>query len=496
MTDIRQKNSRFEKKYLLVLPFLLILYFVRISLFNEIDNDVWFLLNHGRYVIQHGLPFVEPFTIHAGFQFIMQQWLSAVIFWFVYSALGIAGINALVLLFYILIAFVIYKLCMKISENNFQISFMLTCSISYLIFAFMVARPYIFSTLIFAIALYCMENYIKTKRNVYLFILPLLSILLVNIHASMWPMLFVLMIPYLIDSLKFDLGPFSGNGYFNKTFLFSMLAIIPAGLINPYGIRGMTYLFSSYGINEINFMISEMRPPDINYAYGKLVFASLLLVFFMYLFNRHQKINLRYGLLTLGTAYLTLSSVRGFLFFAICGFFPLAYLLKDFKLKKRELPTGKLRRLRVILTLLLIASISLLAFALNGREAPQVPNYVYLNNTIEFVKQNSDLSKVKMYTSYHDGNLVEFNGIPSYLDTRADVFIKRNNKVEDIYHEYFKLQTGSLYYKDFLDKYQFTHLILTSEDLLYVNLVHDKDYSVVYTNERYTLFEKKKLESK
>ena len=42
---------------------------------REIDNDGWFLLNHGRYVLEYGIPYVEPFTIHENFSFVMQHYL-------------------------------------------------------------------------------------------------------------------------------------------------------------------------------------------------------------------------------------------------------------------------------------------------------------------------------------------------------------------------------------------------------------------------------------
>ena len=63
-------------KYFLIFPILASL----ILLTRNLDNDIWFLLTHGRYVMEHGFPMIEPFTIHEGFKFVMQQWLSAAIF--------------------------------------------------------------------------------------------------------------------------------------------------------------------------------------------------------------------------------------------------------------------------------------------------------------------------------------------------------------------------------------------------------------------------------
>jgi len=53
--------SRDDRRIEAFLPLLLCLPFFLIQI--KLDNDIWFLLNSGRYVLQHGIPFVEPFTM-------------------------------------------------------------------------------------------------------------------------------------------------------------------------------------------------------------------------------------------------------------------------------------------------------------------------------------------------------------------------------------------------------------------------------------------------
>ena len=54
----KQKKMFFLMAMLLVLPIL----FIPATL----DNDVWFILNHGRYIMEHGFTNIEPFTVHEG----------------------------------------------------------------------------------------------------------------------------------------------------------------------------------------------------------------------------------------------------------------------------------------------------------------------------------------------------------------------------------------------------------------------------------------------
>ena len=112
-----------------------------------------------------------------------------------------------------------------------------------------------------------------------------------------------------------------------------------------------------------------------------------------------------------------------------------------------------------------------------------------LDDTIDFILKEEQSEPMVLYTGYNDGGYAEFRGLKPYLDPRAEVFVIENNKKDDVLKEYYELETGRLHYKDFLDKYQFTHLILTEYDSLYVNMLKDSDYYLAYANEEYALFE-------
>ena len=79
---ISKAVEKYSPKTIVLLQLLVFLPCLFIML--QLNNDTWFLLNSGRYVLQHGIPTIEPFTLHQNFGFVMQQWLTAVIFWVVY----------------------------------------------------------------------------------------------------------------------------------------------------------------------------------------------------------------------------------------------------------------------------------------------------------------------------------------------------------------------------------------------------------------------------
>ncbi len=481
-----------KKKDWLPLMFVMFLpcFFV---LFKSLDNDIWFLLNHGRYVLENGFPHIEPFTIHKDLHFVMQQWLSSVIFWIAYSGLGAAGVKLMVLACYAFTIYIVFKLCMKVSEKNFFVSFIITLTVSIILSFFMLSRPYVFSTAVFALQLYILESYRAEGNKKFLFFLPFLSVLLINLQAAMWPMLFVFILPYIVETFQFKIGHLSNDGAEKKWLILSFLLSVPVGMLNPYGFEAMTYLFKSYGYEQINMYVQEMKPAVINDSFGIIVFICIIIVALTYAFHKNGTVKMRYILLTLGTGYMALSSYRNLSFFALCAFFPLAACLKDFKLpEKQDMNPQKTLRIRIILAVLIILMMPLSFYAtyVSDEETNTRYGYALLNETLDFIVQEGDAGNAVLYTGYDEGNLAEFRGIHTYIDARAEVFVKKNNRKADIYQEYADMQAGRIYYRDVLEKYRFTHILLVSGDILSTYMQHDGDYEIVYSNELYVLYRK------
>lgn len=473
------------------LLFLLLLILSCLSIRIRVDNDLWFIMNSGRYVLQHGFPYIEPFTMHPNMHFVMQQWLSGVVFWWIYSKLGIVGVIAFTCLILFCVVMITYRLTRHIANDNLLVAFFTTLFVAVLLAQFFYTRPIIFTLLILISEIFLLERYIDTKKPAYLFPLPLLSTLLVNLHAAMWPMQFVLLLPYVIDSFQFKFLMVQGQGYPKKFFYPAIVLMVAAGFVNPYGLDAMTYLFRSYGYTTFTF-IDEMKPANINNLLGMIIFGTFLAVGAIYLLRKKGSTKLRYILLTLGTAVLALSSIRSYVIFIICGIFPLAYFLKDLKLpESKEKPTKKTLRLRVVLIALLsVGLIYLFQSQVTKLMEAQLPPPVAA--PVNYLLEHENPDDVVLYTGYNDGAYAEFMGFHPYIDARAEVFVTKNNGTYDIMNEYCSLQYGTLYYKEVLDRYQFTHLLVSKTDILSTYLPHDADYQVVYEDESYLIYEHNK----
>lgn len=475
---MKKNKTKISKKMLFLyfnIPLLLVLAF-RVNY-----NDIWFLLNHGRYVLNNGFPLIEPFTIHENFAFVMQQWLSSVIFYLSYSILGKYGLLILTLLVTGYIIFISYKLCMLLSDKRHTLSVILTTVMTTLLaFYFITSRPHIFTFAILITEIYLLEKYIREKDNKYLYGLPILSLLQINLHASMFFMLFAFLLPYLIDSFHYKIGPLESEGYKKKPLFIVSIIMLLTGLINPYGIDGLTYIFRSFGNSYINELVNEMFPLVITDLVGKVCLFIIFIIVCIYIFYRKSKIKPRYFYILVGTIYLTFTAYKGLAYLLIGGILPLAdYLKISFKKDDETVKSYKCifnsSVLAVIFLLIIIGTDSF------------VFTYRYKDG-IDYLLEREKASDITLYTRYNDGGYPEWSGIKCYIDPRAEVFLKKNNKREDVIEEYYLLQNGELNIEEFLEKYKFSHLLITENDYMYDKINNIDNYELIYQNKSISEF--------
>ena len=465
------KKIKFKYSILFLIP---ILFFIQYNL--RIDNDFWFTIKEGEYIINNGFPNVVPFTIYDNLNFIYQSYGAGVIFSFIYKLLGTYGILFFVIFILIMMTYFYYRLCMKVSNNNENISILVTViTMSLLAVNYITTRPQIFTYLNLIIVLYIMELYSNTNNRKYLYILPIISLIQSNIHCMFFFMLIIFMLPYIFNNSK---------EYEIKSILVTMLFMILTGLINPYGINNLLYVFNSYGQNILEKTIKELQPLSFSSLFGKIHIFIILIIYILY-FKSRKKIPIRYLLLLFGTTYLAFDTLRGVSLFIIGSFFPLAYLYKD--IPNIDISKYIPKIIKVLIAIILII-ISLIIIFIPRNYYPDA------KEPIDYLVNNYIISDIKLYTSFSDGSYTVYKGIKCSMDPRAEVFLKKNNHKFDIYKEYYDLQMGIIDYNEYLKKYNFTHLLINKKDYLYNKLEKNSyNYIAIKEYKNYKIYIRKDL---
>lgn len=459
-------------------------FFIPIVLFLvtgfELDNDFYFLYSTGKYIIEHGFPNTLIFTIHKDFSFIAQQWLSTIIFYFVYHSFGITGMKIFMFIIFLLILYLAYKLCYIVSERR-SVSVLFSCIISILLnLNFIRTRPQIFDYVIFLLEFIILESYFKDENKKHLFFMPILSFFLINLHASSFFLFFIFILPYFINTFNFKFCGIESKKRKRLPLIFSTIISFLVGFINPYGLDSITYIFNSYGIDSLNLLITEMHAPVISSSFGFLVYLCIFLVLFIYFIFKNKEIEARYFFLYVGTSILAISKKKAFPFFILGSIFPLAYYLKDIFPKDKEFNLDR----EVKIDYLVAASILIFMLIFNFTYSYKNTTKVYINKICNIILNDEKKNDVKyrVYTGYNNGSYAEYKGLKVYIDPRAEAYLKSINKEENIINEYVKMEYyPGFNYEKFLNKYNFDYLIVDESDPLYkYYLKKNKLYKRVY----------------
>lgn len=451
-----------------------------------IEEDIWFLLNHGKYILENGFPTIEPFSMHQGFSFVMQQWLSSVIFYGMYHLFGEYGLFIIIETVVCLIIYITYKLAMKISNNRFSVSILISVLSTTLLTLQLVPRPQIFTFFNILLVLYIMESFWNNKKTKLLYLLPIISILQINLHAAMWFMLFVFLLPYIVSFIYEHYKNKLDNRIFKLLLIIVFMIIV--GFINPYGIDAIKYVFNSYGNYYINHIVFEMHPVYLDSTTSFFNLSLLILIIIVanitiYMIYVKDKIEIRHFLLIYGVSFLGLINIRNY-GLLIIGTIPFLskYIKNSFQ---KDMIDIKNKRINILINIILVI-ITIVIFNISNSQFTSSKE-----KGIDKILENNKAEDVTLYTNYGNGSYAEYRGLKPYIDTRAEVFSIKLNKKEDIIKEYYLLCNGYLKYQDFVDKYKFTHMLIEKNEYIYKDALKDENYKIIYKDKEYVVLERK-----
>ncbi len=450
---------------------------------NTLDNDSWFVLAEGKYLVENGIHYVDVLTIHEGMNLVVQNYAFCMVFYVIYSMFGAFGVYTLMLVLNFIICFLIYKICMLLSNKNVNLSLLIMVVTDLLLaMVFVTTRAQMISYVTFLSVIYVLELYIKTDKIKYLWFIPFFSLIEINFHGAYWWIIFLVLGVYLVDSIKKP--KLHLQGYRTKPLIFVGAISLLVGLINPYGVRMITYIFTSYGAPEITGLVVEMRSFNFQSFFNAVLYIAIVLVGILYLFGNKRRIRMRYVLMFLGFLGLGLNAIKGMSQFILVMFLPLALMYKDTRIGR--IIEAKISRNAlmfwsgVVAVLVFVGGYT--AMACSGlKDGPDGDGIIQAMDVIEEVSGGDKNSRI--YVGYNNGGYVEYRGYKAYMDPRAEVFLKENNGKENILEEWEKWTAGKVKMDDFLNKYDFDYLIADnySDYLLYS--MDNEEYEVIYENE-------------
>ena len=402
-----------------VWAFLLSLLSLAIRQSVSIDNDFWWHLKSGQFILQNAsIPHFDPFSFtKGGSEWIAHEWLSEV---FMYATFKLTGWTGLLLLFGLIISASL-GICYYRCEGKPFIAGLAVFSAALASAPLFGLRPQMFTFLLASVFLAVLDRHLVQVSSRLLWLLPALMLLWVNLHAgfAMGLALILLFIAMaVLDKEWKKITPLL------KTFVVCV-AVIP---LNPNTFRMFFYPLETLSSPSMQTLIQEWFSPDFHQT-RFLPLAVLMLATFAVLAVSPRRVRAGelLGLLVLSLA--ALRSGRHIPLFAIFAAPIFARHLHYWMSTKKGLITtrrGPATTIQIILNLALLLLPTLVIVRqlidFKNRE-PEYESQRFPRAAVDFLQ--SYASAGPMFNDYNWGGYLIWRLYPEhkvFIDGRADVY--------------------------------------------------------------------------
>ena len=545
-----------------------ILAIVAIVLFSAVlapitfQNDTFYTIKIGEHILQTGtVDMQDPFSWHEGLPYTYPHWLYDIMIYLFYNIGGFTGIFISTVVLSSILGVVIYITNNKISKNNL-ISFVITLGTMYMMKDYIAARAQLVTFILFELGILCIENFLDSKKIRYAIGILVIGVLIANIHAAVWPFMYVLFLPYLAEYiLNFDYMKlhykikdkyynFKINKYKNskrkdektsskidklnnklsesklqevkqlasreklrnnpykikmkkipavKWLILIMVIYAFTGLLTPIGDTPYTWTYNTMRGNTTE-SISEHLPLTLIDEKTLMVIIAFIIAILVF---TDVKIRLKDLFMIGGLTVLMFISRRQTSMFLLFGSGVLAKLIAYLIAKYDKDGTEEFKKIMVstlgtTATLLIIAL--LMIIQIKGKvDDKYVNTKSYPVDAANYIKENLDLSSIHLFNEYNYGSYLLFEGIPVFIDSRADLYTPEFNKTaeypegRDIFSDYMRTSSITRYYENTFDEYDITHIILYKNSKLSMLLSKDSEgYTRLYADDNFVVYQRNK----
>lgn len=477
---------------------------------KEFQNDNFYIIKLGGDILKNGIDLLDHYSWVADLNYTYPHWLYDVIMYLVYSSFGNIGIYISTIVLFIVLILVIYIVNLKINKNEFMGLLVAALSV-FGLYGFVTARAQLPSYILLLLEVYYIEKLIESGNKRYVFYLCFISLLVANMHATIWLVCFIFYLPYIGEYVihKFNRSNFI-NKLKNKRVKFELSSSSQKVIIENVG--NIKLVFIAMGIS---FLMGIFSPSRICYTYvfkimmgdsqsfifehyplvvlHSPIFLVMIGIVFLILAFTKVKIKLRDLFMIFGLSFMCLTASRHVALFVIIGILFISRLCCSFFDLENDRTFDILYSIIVsnkmiyILLFIFILCIGCNQFYKNSKndfiELESYPVYA-----VEYIKSELDYQNIRLYNDYNFGSYLLFNDIPVFIDSRCDLYLSEFNGLDySIFDD--EVNIINDYEKKF-DFYDVTHVLIEKDDILYKVLVNDSSYKILYQDKYFILFER------
>ena len=461
----------------------------------ELQNDTFSAIKIGDYILKHGVDFVEHFNMNPNLNYHNARWLFNVILAVIYNNFNFIGIYIFTIIISIIIGLTVFNVLYKYNKS-LVISLVITILTMAYMSGYICARAQTVSYLLFFFEIYFIEKLLSREKIKYSIYIIICSILVANIHTTVWPITLVIFMPYFAEYFlsKLKIIKKSKRLYSDiksvKLLIITFIITVISGLATPLGLLPYTYMFKTiFGISSK--FIMELQSVNVLFEFRMLLLLAVYVFLIIYV---RKKIKISDLFMVIGFFILGVLAYRNIPFFIILCSISLSRLIMNALEDKRNILdkienriiNDKFILIIIIFYIIFISSVNFFAGIFNKSFVDE-KNYPVDAST--YLLENVDIDNMRLYTDFNYGSYVEFRGMKVFVDSRSEVYCKEFNDTT-ILEDYYNLVYFKDYYKDILNKYNFTHLLLINDTPLENYVRNDSDYKSIYIDKYFVIYEK------
>lgn len=254
---------------------------------GTLDTDGWFLLASGRVIVESGIPVTNPFTAIAGQGIVLQQWLHDAWLYLWWKAAGYTGVAVSVAVPAALALWAYSGTVSRLAQNpRYPWAPLLISAVGFaLMTSYLSVRPSLWTAALLFVTISTCQEWRRGSSSRCLLVLPVVSLLSVNLQAALWPLPAAAAACFLLpEEGEISLGE---TGETVRSWARSRLPLLAAivgmaaeSLINPYFIDGSLYVIRSLGAASYGGVILELKPvwamPAAALFWGVAILAAII----------------------------------------------------------------------------------------------------------------------------------------------------------------------------------------------------------------------------
>lgn len=277
-----------------------------------------------------------------------------------------------------------------------------------------------------------------------------------------------------------------------KWLIVIALICLLTGLLTPLGDTPYTYLVKTMQGNTTKSINEHLPMVLIESSYTIAIIAIVLSITIF----TDTKIRLKDFFMLGGLIVLALMSRRQLSMLALLGVYSINRLITDLFEKYDKEGIIKFTKIissgfgRVITILLIV----LLSIAIYKSQAGDkfIDSNAYPVEASKYIKENLNLEEIRLYNEYNYGSYLLYEGIPVFIDSRADLYTPEFNgdKDKDVFTDFIKTSALNIHYETTFNKYNITHLIIPNNAKVNLFISKDDNYKELYKDEQFVIYER------